>query len=223
VFSMKNFYDFLDKISTPLGVTEIVLGFVLCFLGRVMIKPALFMIGLITGTLSICLMYFMLIFKATTPNWWVWVVFGFGIILGIVLGIIFFQSKKVASAILAAYTGFSIGKIMFGLMPFHYKHYRVAKWCTIGPMMILLILLAIRNTDRHYILNSAFFGAFILIMGIGHFSSHYPDSWDPFALIPENGNIWDIDPYFWLYGGSLLLLFFTGFIIQCLTLKYERK
>jgi len=65
VFSMKDFYEFLDMISTPLGITEICLGFVLCFLGRVMIKPALFMIGLLTGTLGFCLIYFMLVFKAT--------------------------------------------------------------------------------------------------------------------------------------------------------------
>ena len=90
VFSMKDFYAFLKMISEPLGATEIGLGFVLCFLGRVMIKPALFMIGLISGTLGFCLIYFMLIYKASYPMWWVWVVFSFGIIIGIVLGTIFF-------------------------------------------------------------------------------------------------------------------------------------
>jgi hypothetical protein len=90
-------------------------------------------------------------------------------------------------------------------------------------MIVLLVLLALRNTDRHYILNSAFFGAFIFMMGIGHFYNHYPASWDPFDLIPPGGNLFDIDPHFWLYGGALLLLFFTGFIIQCLTWKWEKK
>ena len=80
----------MDMIETPLSWTEIGLGFVLCFFGRIMIKPALFMMGLITGTIGICLVYFMLIYKSTTPDWFVWVVFSFGIILGIVIGILFF-------------------------------------------------------------------------------------------------------------------------------------
>lgn len=115
--------------------------------------------------------------------------------------------------ILAAYTGFSMGRILFDFLPFHYKNYMLAKWLTIGPMMLLLILLAIRNTDRHYILNSAFFGAFIFMIGIGNFFNHYPASWNPFALIPSGGNLFDIDPYFWLYAGVLLSLFFVGFIL----------
>ena len=69
---------------------------------------------------------------------------------------------KVASAVLAAYTGFSIGSIMYRVLP-AMKHPKVAFYGIIATWSGGLLVLALFNTERHLILNSSFFGAFIFM------------------------------------------------------------
>jgi len=118
---------------------------------------------------------------------------------------------KVASAVLAAYTGFSIGSIIYRILP-PLRHPKVAFYSIISIWAVGLLILALYNTERHLILNSSFFGAFIFMKGFGAFVPSVPASWNPFALIPANGGLFDITPFFWIYGALLLLLFVLGFI-----------
>jgi putative effector of murein hydrolase LrgA (UPF0299 family) len=199
-----------------------VLGIVLCFFGRIMIKPALFVIGFASSTIGLLLLYFLLFYKDMTHKWLVYGIGLLGALFGIMLGLIFWNLTKMASAVMAAYTGFSIGTIIYRILP-ELKHPKVAFYGIIGPMSLGLLILALYNTERHLILNSSFFGAFIFMQGLGSFLPNYPASWNPMALIPANGGIFDIDPHFWLYGSVLLALFFCGLVTQYLMLRYLKK
>jgi len=65
-------------------------GIILCFFGRIMIKPALFVIGFVSSVLGLGLLYFMLFFKATTPTWIIWCVGVLGALFGIALGLVLY-------------------------------------------------------------------------------------------------------------------------------------
>ena len=187
-----------------------VFGILLCFFGRIMIKPLLFVIGLASSTMGILLLYFLLFYKQNTNHILVWCIGILGALFGIMLGLIFYNGTKIASAVLAAYTGYSIGSIIYRVLP-KLVHPEIAFYGITGTLAVGLVILALYNTERHLILNSSFFGAFIFMEGLGSFVPDFPASWNPLVLIPANGGIFDIDPHFWLYGSVLLILFFCGF------------
>lgn len=90
VFQKNAFQIFLDNYWIELDVFAMLLGIVLCFFGRVMIKPALFVIGFCSSTFGLSLLYFLLFYKETTPHWILWGIGFLGALIGIILGLVLY-------------------------------------------------------------------------------------------------------------------------------------
>jgi len=75
-----------------------------------------------SSILGFFLAYHLTFYKVEAPDWINWAVLVIGTLCGLVLGTVLYQTKKLASAAMAAYTGISIGTILFVVIPINYHN-----------------------------------------------------------------------------------------------------
>lgn len=96
-----------------------VVGFTLCFFGRALVKPTLFLLGIFIATLVIMYIFYSTFLKTDTETWVAWTVLGGSVIVGLILGFIFQKFAKVGAFALAGWGGFTLGMILYSA--FMYK------------------------------------------------------------------------------------------------------
>ena len=186
-------------------------GLVICFLGRRLFKPVLFVAGLLATVFIIILIFYSTFLKSTTKVWIGWVVLAGAIIIGILIGALFVKCAKLGAFVLAGWGGFCLGLLIYNA--FLYKmNSQIGFWFfTIGVGLVLGVL-TIFFFDHIIINSTSFFGAFIAVYGIGLVAGHYTN---PFTIVEliDRGEITSVDAIFYAYMGGTLVLYIIGAIV----------
>jgi hypothetical protein len=91
----------------------VVVGFTLCFFGRALVRPTLFLLGIFIATLVIMYIFYSTFLKTDTKTWVAWTVLGGSVVVGLILGFIFQKFAKVGAFALAGWGGFTLGLILY--------------------------------------------------------------------------------------------------------------
>ena len=87
------------------------IGLVVCFLGRKLFTPILFLTGILLSVSLIWLIFYSI--SDSRKTWVGWVVLGVAVLVGIVLGWLFTKLTKLGAFCLAAWGGFSLGLLLY--------------------------------------------------------------------------------------------------------------
>ena len=188
----------------------LVLGTIVCFFGRKLFKPVLFIAGVLLVVSLVWIIFYSTFLKANTKPWVGWVVLSCSVLVGLIVGCIFVKIARLGAFILAAWGGFSLGLIIYNA--FFYKLVNNSQggfWgFTIG-MALLFGILALFFFDHILIHATAFAGAYLFIMGIGVVAGRYQN---PFTIAEERskGIITSIDPVFYAYMAGTIIMYLLG-------------
>lgn len=153
-------------------------GIVICFFGRTLFKPVLFLTGLIMSCSLVMLLFYSTFLKDNTKAWVGWTVLAVSAILGLLLGWLFVKVARLGAFCLAAWGGYAFSLLIYNA--FLYKmDSNVGFWCFTIGMALFFGILALFLFDHILIHATAILGSFMAIYGIGLVAGRYTN---PFTL-----------------------------------------
>jgi hypothetical protein len=205
-------WDYLEKIEPYLGVVGIVMGTFLCFFGLKMIKPSIFMAGLITVTLMACLFFYAVYANSVDDVETFWYFLAVGALLGLVLGFLLAKYVKIGAAVLAGWGGFAAGLMLNESILFKFE----VEWLFWVSMVVCVVgaaVLAFVIFDHAMIISTSILGAFFLVRGISVYAGHYYNMFTIIKMLKKN-LIEKIDPLYWAYIGGFIVVALLGCLVQ---------
>lgn len=193
-------------------VVFVVVGTVVCFLGRTLFKPVIFIAGIILCVSLVWIIFYSTFLNENTKTWVGWVVLLGSVLLGVIVGCLFIKLIKLGAFVLAAWGGFTLALLIYN--SFLYKMNSDAGfWGFCCGVALVSGILALFFFDHILIHSSALAGSFLVINGIGLVAGHYQN---PFTIASEinNGVIDGIDPLFYAYLGGNIVLYALGVLFQ---------
>jgi hypothetical protein len=190
----------------------LVVGFLVCFLGRSLFKPVLFIAGILLSVSLVWIIFYSTFLSDNTKQWVGWVVLAGSVVLGLIIGCLFVKLVRLGAFILAAWGGFALALLIYN--SFMYKmNSNVGFWCFTVGVALLFGILALWFFDHILIHSTALAGSFLVINGIGLVAGRYQN---PFTIADEinNGVIDHIDPVFYAYLAGNLVLYALGALFQ---------
>jgi hypothetical protein len=157
----------------------LVIGTIICFLGRTLFKPILFIAGVFLVVFVVWLIFYSTFLKNNTKAWVGWVVLACSVVLGLIVGACLVKLSKIGAFVLACWGGFTVALLIYN--SFLYKmDSQIGFWFfTIGVALAFGILSCFLF-DHILICATAFLGAFMAMYGIGLVGGHYQN---PFTIV----------------------------------------
>lgn len=201
-------WDWFNSNKWVMFVTFLIVGMIVCFLGRTLFKPVLFIAGVIIAVGLVMLIFYSTFLNSNTKVWVGWVVLIGAILFGLIIGCIFVKIVKIGAFAVSAWGGFTLALLIYNA--FLYKmNSDVGFWCfTVGVALVFGVL-ALFFFDHILIHATALSGSFLVINGIGLVAGRYQN---PFTIASEiqNGIITSIDPVFYAYLAGNIILYLMG-------------
>jgi hypothetical protein len=190
----------------------LVLGCLICFLGRTLFRPVIFIGGVLLSVSLIWIIFYSTFLSENSKGWVGWVVLVGAILFGLIIGCLLIKFIKIGAFILAAWGGYALGLLLWNA--FLYKTNSTGGFWgfTIGFALVFGIL-ALFFFDHILIHATALLGSFLVINGIGQVAGRYQN---PFTVAQEinEGLIDSIDPVFYAYLAGNLVLYALGMLFQ---------
>lgn len=203
------FWEWVEDNEWFWFVMFVLVGFFLCFFGRRLFKPAVFIAGIV-GTVSlIWIIFYSTFLEDHFENWVGWVVFVCSLLLGLIVGAIMMVFVKVGAFLLGFWGGFSIALLMYNAFLYLAIHHEAGFWCYAVAIGLIFGFAAIFKFDHIVINMTAFAGAYLVLAGIGLVAGHYQN---PFTILYEHnhGDLDHIDPDFYAYMVATIILYVMG-------------
>lgn len=190
----------------------LVVGFIVCFLGRTLFKPVIFIAGVLLSVALVWVIFYSTFLTENTKQWVGWVVLAGSILLGLIIGCLFVKIVRLGAFVLAAWGGYCLGLLIYNSFLYFMKS-QVGFWCFTIGVALICGLLALWFFEHILILATALAGSFLVINAIGLVAGRYQN---PFTIAQEleNGVIDHIDPVFYAYLAGNLVLFLMGALFQ---------
>lgn len=165
-------------------VAFLIAGSILCFLGRTLFRPTLFIAGLFLSISLVWIIFYSTFLNENTKPWVGWVVLVGAVIFGLIIGLVFVKLVKLGAFVLAAWGGYALSLLIYNA--FLYKmNSNTGFWCfTVGTALVFGVL-ALFFFDHILIHSTAIIGSFLVINGIGIVAGHYQN---PFTIADEINN-----------------------------------
>ena len=205
-------WNFFDSNKWAMFVFFVVLGVTICFFGRSLFKPVLFLTGIIMATSLIMFLFYSTFLKSNTKAYVGWIVMACSVLAGLLLGWLFVKVVRLGAFCLAAWGGFSVGLLIYNA--FMYKMNSDAGfWCfTLGCAFVFGVL-ALCFFDHILIHATAILGSFMAVYGVGLVAGRYTNPFTVVELI-SHGEITAIDPVFYAYMAGNLVMYALGCVVQ---------
>lgn len=156
----------------PMFAIFLVIGTFVCFLGRKLFRPMLFIAGLLLSIAIIWLLFYSTFLDSNTKAWVGWLVLAGSAVLGVIVGVILVKFERVGALILAGWGGFSLALLIYNAFLYHMDS-EVGFWIfTIGVAVVVAIL-AVFFFEHVLIHSTALSGAFLAVQGIGLVAGRY--------------------------------------------------
>lgn len=210
---LSQIWNFFTNNRWAMFAAFVIGGTILCFAGRAMLKPTLFITGVLIAAFLIVYIFYSTFLKSNTEEWVGWAVLGGATVAGLLLGYLFAKFHKVGAFALAAWGGFSVGLLLYNAFVYKFHGGDAAFWGTTIGCALILGLLTIVLFDHILILATAITGSFLMCYGVGLVAGHYPNPFTIADLI-KNDQIENIDPMYYAYMGSNLILLLVGIAVQ---------
>ena len=202
----------ISQNKVVMCIIFILVGFFVCFFGRKLFRPILFIAGILLGVGLVWLLCYSTFLDSNDKAWVFWLVFGISLLIGIGLGFLFFKLTKLGAFLLAGWGGYSLGLLLYNA--FLYKiDSQVFFWCFTLGMALVAGLLVCVAFEHILILSTAMAGSFLAIAGIGLVAGGYQN---PFTIVEEvkQGVYTSINPVFYAYMAGTLVLWALGALVQ---------
>jgi hypothetical protein len=190
----------------------LIVGFLICFLGRTLFRPVIFIAGVLLSVSLIWIIFYSTFLNENSKGWVGWVVLAGAILFGLIIGCLLIKFVKIGAFVLAAWGGYALGLLLWNA--FLYKtNSNGGLWgFTIGFALVFGVL-ALFFFDHILIHATAILGSFMVINGIGQVAGRYQN---PFTIADEinSGVIDKIDPVFYAYMAGNLVLYVMGMMFQ---------
>lgn len=90
-----------------------VVGLFICFAGRMLFKPVVFILGVFLMVSLVWLIFYSTFLSDTTKPWVGWVVLIVSILLGLLVGFLFMKLIRLSAFIVAGWGGFCFGMLIY--------------------------------------------------------------------------------------------------------------
>lgn len=111
--TLSGLWEWFNNNKWVMFAVFLILGTVICFLGRTLFKPVLFISGMLVAIFLVWLIFYSTFLSNNTKTWVGWVVLIGSILLGLLIGAIFVKIAKLGAFVLAAWGGFSVGLLIY--------------------------------------------------------------------------------------------------------------
>lgn len=193
-------------------VLFLVSGLIICFMGRTIFKPILFIVSCFTTFCLVMLLSYSTFLSNNPKAWAGWVTLAVAILLGLLLGWLLLKFIRIGIFLVAAMGGYSVGLLIYNA--FLYKmNSQTGFWCFTMGMALLFGVLSLCFFNHLLIHATAILGSFIAVYGIGLVAGRYTNPFTVAELI-EKGLIKNVDPVFYAYLGGNLVLYVMGVMYQ---------
>ena len=210
---LSQIWNFFESNQWAMFALLFIMGTILCFAGRAMLKPTLFIAGTLIAAFVVVYIFYSTFLKNNTEQWVAWAVLGGAAVAGLLLGWVFSKFHKVGAFALAAWGGFSVGLLLYNAFVYKFNGGDAAFWGTTIGCAVVLGLLTIVLFNHILILATAIIGSFLRCYGVGLVAHHYPNPFTIADLI-KHDQLDDIDPLYYAYMGGNLVLFLIGMVVQ---------
>ena len=202
-----------------LAVFGLLIGFVMCYAGRLLIKWVLFLVTVVFVFMACWVTFYIFFYKPDIKKGWVWTLFFLFLMMGLILGYFMYLSKKLASAVIAGYSGFFVGELINNILFVSFEG-KYLYWFMNVTMSLTFIIVACCNTNKHILWLSSLFGGWLIIKALSVWFGHYPTTWNIYALIQSGAVSREDFNWYFVYVGIWFIFTLTGIIVQCYTMKY---
>jgi hypothetical protein len=190
----------------------LIVGVIICFLGRTLFKPVLFIAGMLLSVSLVWLIFYSTFLSSKTEQWVGWVVLACSLLLGLIIGVIFVKIVKLGAFVVGAWGGFALGILIYNAFAY-LMNSQVGFWCLCVGLALVCGVLAIIFFDHILIHATALSGSFLAVNGIGLVAGRYQN---PFTLytLKDTGVQPYIDPVFYAYLAGNIVLYILGAVYQ---------
>ena len=144
----------------------------ICFFGRLLFKPVIFISGIIATVCLVWLIFYSTFLSSSTKSWVGWVVLAVSIVVGLLVGFLFVKFIKVGVFVLSGFGGYTLGLLLYNA--FLYKiDSQVGFWCITIGMGLITGVLALFLFEHVLIHATSFFGSYLFIYAIGLVAGRY--------------------------------------------------
>lgn len=204
---------YLDKAEPYMGAFAIVGGFVACFYGFKLLKPTLFIVGLLSScVLSLLFCYAVYSSSADDLKSTFWYFLGGGAVAGLLVGYLLARFVKVGAAVLAGWGGFCLGIVINEAFLSKFELVWLF-WVSTVVCAIVAAGLTFKIFDHTVILATAFMGSYFMIRGVSCYAGHYYNEFTMVKLL-QAGAFTEIDPFYWIYVGAFVVFVGLGAFVQ---------
>lgn len=214
-------WDWFSSNKWVMFAVFLIVGTVVCFLGRTLFKPVLFFAGLLLSISLVWLIFYSTFLSSNTESWVGWVVLIGAILLGLLIGSCFVKIAKLGAFILAGWGGFSVSLLIYNALLYKMDS-QVGFWCFTLGVALFFGVLALFFFDHILIHATAILGSFMAVYGIGLVAGHYQNPFTIAELMKHN-EIDSIDPVFYGYLAGNLVLYIAGAAFQYKQRKSDQK
>jgi len=144
----------------------------MCFLGRKLIKPTVFIITFIMATFVLMLVMYSLFFRGDNEDWLNFFVMIICVLLGVVVAYLSIRYLKYGVGVMGGGAGFAIGLLICTV--FHVSS-TAGLWILSICLFILLFLITFKWADEVIIFGTSCLGSYLFIRGISFYAGGYPN------------------------------------------------
>jgi hypothetical protein len=181
-----------------------VLGILIAFFGRYLLKGVVFIAGTVFVCFLILIIFYSTFLSDKTASWIGWLVISLSILLGLVAGYFLAKYDKIEAAILGAWGGFALGVILNETVLYLVGSVALF-WCINVGLALVGAVLGFFLFNPVIIIGTSFIGSFLTMRGISLYAGGFPNEYVLITQI-KNGAVDNIDPTFYGYLAGILVM-----------------
>lgn len=144
VFDLDAIYQFLAKYSILWGLVFLAIGLFINFFGRKMIKPTVFIIGMLLTTLLSAFILYSLFLQSDHADWLNWFMLAICIVMGGLVGFLLVKFLRYGIGVLGGGAGFATGLLICTI--FKVQHEAIF-WVIVISISLVFTLLTFKASD----------------------------------------------------------------------------
>lgn len=182
--SINALWDMISQYEYLFGIFAIAGGFFLSLFGLRLVKPTMFIIGILTTVAAVALVFYTTFLSQDTEEWVFWVVLVCSVLGGIIVGYLLAKFIKVGAAILAGWGGFTCGLLLNEAVLYRAE----SEWLFWTVSIIFAIIgavIAFKFFEHAVIISTCLVGSYLLVRGISFYAGHYYNEFQIAQLAKE--------------------------------------
>lgn len=168
------YWDYLKNNKWFYFIVMAILGIFYLLFGLRLFKITLFLFGMVSISLVALMVSFGLIVADDSKTWVGWVIFGVGVVLGILFGLLLLKCVSIGIFLLGAWPGAVCGLLLYNLF-LHYIAGNVLLWIVVACLFVIGGLIALWLEDHAIIIATAILGSYLLVRGSSLVIGGYPN------------------------------------------------